>query len=82
MMVEQIYYNPQHHVSFCGLNSVKRHATGTRDLAQLLVKQDAYTIHRPAGRHFERRKTYSNGINDLFQTDIVAMSNVATYSNS
>jgi hypothetical protein len=65
-----------------GLNSLKRHATGTRDLTQFLAKQDAYTIHRPARMRFERRKTYSKGINDLFQTDIVDMSNVATYNNS
>jgi hypothetical protein len=81
-MIEQIYYDPRQPGSFCGLNSLKRHATGTRDLTQFLAKQDAYTIHRPARIRFERRRTYSKGINDLFQTDIVDMSNVATYNNS
>jgi hypothetical protein len=39
--------------------------------------QDAYTLHKPVRKRFRRRRTYSKGINDLFQADLADMSALA-----
>ena len=36
--------------------------------------EDAYTLHKPVRKTFRRRRTYSKGINDLFQADLADMS--------
>jgi len=49
---------------------------------RFLAGQDAYTMHRPTRHRFERRRTYSKGIDDLFQADICDMTNVSSHNNS
>ena len=49
---------------------------------RFLPGQDAYTMHRPTRHRFERRRTYSKGIDDLFQADICDMTNVTSHNNS
>ena len=39
--------------------------------------EDAYTLHKPVRKTFRRRRTYSKGINDLFQADLADMSALA-----
>src|SRR5271163_2270655 len=36
--------------------------------------QNAYTLHKQSKTKFRRRKTYANGINDLWQADLVDLS--------
>lgn len=48
---------------------------------EFLSRQPAYTLHAPTRRRFPRRKTFSKGINDLFQADIADMSNVSRYND-
>jgi len=54
------------------VNSVKRY----------LLAQDAYTLHKQRRIHFPRRKTYSKGIADLYQADLVDMTNISRYNDS
>jgi len=46
-----------------------------------LPKTDAYTLHKTARLRFSRRKTYSKGIADLFQIDLVDLSNISSFNN-
>ena len=46
-----------------------------------LSSQDAYTLHKPTRVHFRRRRTYAKGINDLFQADLVDLSNQSRYND-
>jgi len=48
---------------------------------QYLATQDAYTLHKHRRIRFPRRKTYSNGIADLYQADSVDMTNISRYND-
>jgi len=48
---------------------------------RFLSKQDAYTLHRPRRIRFPRRRTFSKGIDDLYQIDLVDVSSLASYNN-
>ena len=48
---------------------------------KFLAGRDAYTLHKPRRIRFPRRKTYSKGIADLFQIDLVDLSNLASYND-
>src|SRR5215470_12101484 len=50
-------------------------------ISDYLSQQDAYTLHKPVVRRFLRRRTFSKGINDLFQLDLVDVSSLARYND-
>jgi len=52
-----------------------------KDVIKYLAGQDAYTMHRPTCRRFPRQRTYSKGIDDLFQIDLADMSNMSAYND-
>jgi len=66
-------------------NILKRYVPSTVDrkvIRRFLSGQDVYTLHRPTRYRFPRRKTYSKGIDDLFQADICDMTNVSSHNDS
>lgn len=50
-------------------------------MKEFLAKQDAYTLHKPRRIRFSRRKTYSKGIGDLYQIDLVDVSKLSPYND-
>lgn len=52
-----------------------------RAVDEFLNNQRAHTLHKQAPRRFERRKTYSKGIADLYQADLCDVSNLARYND-
>ena len=81
--MDKIYLDPRMPGSFSGQRTLKRYAgTSDNDVSQFLMRQDAYTMHKPIRRRFPRRKTYAKGINDLFQVDLADMTNVAPYNDN
>jgi hypothetical protein len=46
-----------------------------------LETQDLYTLHKPVEKKFPRGKTFSKGIDDLFQADLANMRNLASSSD-
>ena len=68
--------------SFGGVETLRRHTGKPRkDVIKYLARQDAYAMHRPSSRRFPRRRTYSKGIDDLFQIDLADMSNLSAYND-
>jgi len=64
--------------SFGGVENLQRYsAKPLKEVSQWLMGQDAYTLHKPLRKTFRRRRTYSKGINDLFQADLADMSALA-----
>ena len=66
-------------------NSLKRYTpsiVSRKVIRRFLSGQDAYTKHKPTRHRFARRKTYSKGIDDLFQADICDMTNVSSHNDS
>jgi len=64
--------------SFGGVNNLRRYGElTTREAREFLLKHDAYTLHKPRRLRFPRRRTYSKGIADLYQIDLVDLSSLA-----
>ena len=63
--------------SFGGIGNVRRYGGKVNELP----KMDAYTLHKTARVRFPKRKTYSKGISDLFQIDLVDVSNISSHND-
>jgi len=68
--------------SFGGVRNLRRYGKrSVRESKKFLASRDAYTLHKPRRIRFPRRKTYSKGIADLFQIDLVDLSNLASFND-
>jgi len=80
--MEAVYFDPRHPGSFTSVSNLGRYSGQDKSSVQsFLSSQDAYTLHRPTRIHFERRRTYSKGINDLFQADLADLSNISKHND-
>ena len=75
--MEEIYYDPSNPASFGGV----RNLGSGRNAKDWLSAQDAYTLHKPVLRKYQRRKTYSSGIDDLWQADLVDISSISSHND-
>ena len=41
------------------------------------MKQDTYTLHKPARRHYKRNRVIVGGIDELWQMDLADMSSTS-----
>jgi transposase InsO family protein len=81
--MESVYYVLNNPASYEGVQQLARETKNTaKDTKEWLMKQDAYTLHKPVIRKFPRRKTYSSGIDDLWQADLADLSSIANYNDN
>ena len=73
------YYNPRQQGSFGGLPIVERYLKG--NVKDFLIRQDAYTLHRPIRHRFRRRPIFTKGIHDLWQADLVDMQSLVLHND-
>ena len=77
------YTTPAVPGSFTAVQNLKRYSDVSYDrIKRYLSSRDAYTLHKQRRIHFPRRRTYSKGIGDLYQADLVDMTNVSRYNDS
>ena len=50
-------------------------------LYEWLSKQGVYTSHHPIIHHFARRRVVTRGLNDVWDVDLMDMSNLAKYND-
>ena len=74
-----LYYNSGQPGSFGGLPIAERYLKG--NIKDFLIRQDAYTLHRPIRRRFRCRKIFTNGIDDLWQADLVDMQSLSLHND-
>jgi len=68
--------------SFGGVRNLQRYSgRSEREVKKFLAGQNAYTLHKPMKIRFPRRKTYSKGIGDLFQIDLVDLSSLLPFND-
>jgi hypothetical protein len=80
--MESVYFDPRHPGSFTSVSNLQRYSGKDKSSVQsFLSSQDAYTLHRPTRINFERRRTYSKGINDLFQADLADLSSISKHND-
>ena len=80
----QMYYNPKRAGALGGVERLYRDVKkdGKYDIsrAQLkkwLMKQDTYTLHKPARRHYKRNRVIVGGMDELWQMDLADMQTMA-----
>ena len=66
-----IYHDPSHPAGYSTPWKLWQATKGTKkDAETYLQGEDAYTLHKPARRHFPRNVTYADNIDDSWQTDL------------
>ena len=81
--MERTYYDIGRPGSLTGIAGLIRYAGQRRDkVRDFLSAQPAYTMHRPVRRKFPRRKTFSKGIGDLYQADLMDLTSLANFNDS
>ena len=79
--MDKIYFDPSNPGSFGGVNRlVQQSKNNTKSVKYWLAAQETYTLHKPVLRKFPRRKTFTKGIDDLWQTDLVDVSSLASHN--
>ena len=73
------YYNPEQPSSFGGLPIAERYLK--ENVKYYLIRQDAYTLHRPIRRRFRCRQIFTKGIDDLRQADLVDMQSLSLHND-
>ena len=58
-----VYFDPKRVGSYGGVDSLRRVTRMPRKrVTEWLSEQDAYTLHKPARRHFKRRRVIVGGL--------------------
>ena len=83
-VLAKLYYDASGAGSFGGVERLYQRAFEakvagvTRDKVRaFLAAQQAYTLHRPARRHYKRNPTYASGIDRQWQADLADMRAIA-----
>ena len=70
-----VYFDPKRVGSYGGVDALRRVTRIPRKkVAEWLSEQDAYTLHKPARRHFKRRRVIVSGLHQQWQADLVDLS--------
>ena len=87
-ILENIYFNPEKAGSFTSTNKlykavkqIEDNKIDQKEIKKWLNEQDTYTTHKPVTTKFNRSKIFTKGIRDLFEADLMDMSNVSKYNN-
>ena len=81
--LKDLYYNPKHRTAFSSADKLwkylKLHGKSItrKQLKDWLSKQDTYTSHHPIRHKFPTRQVVTSGINDLWDVDLMDVSNLA-----
>ena len=81
--LHQLYYNPKNPTAYTSTSNLwkylKEHNSNIsrKNFEKWLTDQDVYTSHKPIRRNFKRQRVVTSGINDLWDADLMDMSNLS-----
>ena len=85
--LKSIYYDPAHPASFAGPQKLYKvvQAEGKYNIGMFRIKkflhnQDAYSLHKPVRRRFQRNHVVSAGKDDLWMADLIDMVKYADWN--
>jgi hypothetical protein len=83
-----IYYHPKRSEGFGGVGrlyqDVKKEGKfkiSRKEIKAWLMKQDAYTLHKPMRRHFKRNRVIVGGIDQQWQMDLADMQSMQKFND-
>jgi transposase InsO family protein len=78
--LSSVYYDPKRPGGFGGVERLYKDvrkegkfAISRKEIEEWLMKQDAYTLHKPMRRHFKRNRVIVGGIDQQWQMDLADM---------
>ena len=72
-----VYFDPKRVASYGGADALRRVTRVLRKIVEeWLWEQDTYTLHKPARRHFRRRRVIVGGPRQQWQADLVDLTNL------
>ena len=86
-LLKKIYYDVSDPGSFGGIARLHKRALEKglkikrHQIIEFLKNEDAYTLHRPARKHYSRNKTIVGGIDRQWQADLADMSDIAKHND-
>jgi hypothetical protein len=87
MNLRKEYIDPSKPGSFSGFtgffNALKKRKVkiSRGKVIKFLQSEDAYTLHKPKIKNFKRKRVMVNGLNDIWQLDLVDVSKIATQNS-
>ena len=80
--LRSVYFDPRRVGSYGGVDVLRRVTRMPRKMvAEWLSEQDAYTLHKPARRHFKRQRVIVGGLHQQWQADLVDLSKLKKDNN-
>jgi hypothetical protein len=83
-----IYYHPKRSGGFGGVGrlyqDVKKEGKfkiSRKEIKAWLMKQDAYTLHKPMRRHFKRNRVIVGGIDQQWKMDLADMQSMQKFND-
>ena len=83
-----MYYDPKRPGGFGGAErlykDVKKEgkfAISRKEIKEWLMKQDAYTLHKPMRRHFKRNRVIVGGIDQQWQMDLADIQSMQKFND-
>lgn len=80
----EIFYNPKHSAGFSSSSKLIKALKGKvppKKVKEWLQSQDAYTLHKPIRKNFQRNKYSVSNKDDLWESDLVDMRSLNKYNN-
>jgi hypothetical protein len=84
-LLKKIYFDPSHPAGFSTADKLWKAAKKTVPKMQVqhwLESQDAYTLHRPLRKRFDRNRYIVNYIDDTWQADLCDMQSLSKYNDN
>jgi transposase InsO family protein len=82
--MNKLYYDPSQAFSFSSLrkyqNAAVKRGYPSKSIRDWLLRQDAYTLHKPARQNFLRNPYTVNNVGDLWELDLADMSSLALHN--
>ena len=80
---DKFYINAEGPGSLGGLNKLRRHSSKKLSFLKDKLKNiEAYTLHKPSRKTFERRQYLVGSINSHFSVDLLDVSNLRRSNNN
>ena len=86
--LSSVYYDPKRSGGFGGVDrlyqDVKKEGKfkiSRKEIKEWLMKQDAYTLHKPMRRHFKRNRVIVRGIDQQWQIDMADMQSMQKFND-
>ena len=80
--LRSVYFDLRRVCSYGGVDVLRRVTRMPRKMvAEWLSEQDAYTLHKPARRHFKRQRVIVGGLHQQWQADLVDLSKLKKDNN-